>query len=144
MELVSRLPDLYARKVQDIETLLHIQRPTVPFLSWFSVQVDSRENPRSLIDTFFPRMIHTAGLGFITGLKPEIYIQVVKPPALIRFRQELRDTLAAGVPDEAPWKPCIPLSFEMMTPENIQEAVESLAGLTLNWEFQIDSLSWME
>jgi len=156
--LVSLLPEPHYTQVQDIweelaleHDLQGIRVTPYPHLSWQIAQDYDFGRLEKIIDALArgtpPLVVHSAGLGLFTGVRPVVYIPVVKDAELMelhaRIWHSVQPTCQGLSPYYSPqaWMPHISLAYEDVSPANIGPLIESLAFRPFNWEMTIDNIS---
>lgn len=156
--LISLLPTEHTQKVeaiwQELEDEFGITGIHVTPYAHFSWQITSdydfdrlEKIIREIAAQTPPFTIHTAGLGIFTGIRPVIYISVVKDEHLMQLHQRIWQAcqnVASGLsPYYAPpnWMPHISLAYEDIHEQNIGPVMQKLVFRTYNWEMQIDNIA---
>lgn len=158
--LVSLLPEPYNgeilniwRSLEDDFGLKGIRGSPYPHFSWQMGEnyylPAIEEKMVEVCKALSPFEIRTAGLGLFTGVKPIIYIQVVKSLQLYSLHQmiwEKFSTIGQGLspyyqPDS--WTPHISLAYEDISEDNIAGVMTWLAERDLSWEMTIDNLAFI-
>ena len=84
-----------------------------------------------------------------SGVKPVIFIPLVKSPQLIEFHQKIWQRLESCGTGISPyynpenWLPHISLAYSDVTQENIGQVMESLAFRTFNWTFEVNNFVYI-
>jgi 2'-5' RNA ligase len=93
-----------------------------------------------------PFTVRMTGLGIFTGVRPVLYIPVVRTPELTLFHQDLW-LAAAGIGAGAmplyhphKWVPHVTLAHGDITNEMLAELVRFLSEQDLTWEFLVDNI----
>lgn len=97
-----------------------------------------------------PFRVRTAGLALFTGVRPVLYVPVVRDAALSRFHAALLDELAGAAtgaqvyynPDS--WMPHITIGFGDLGPANLGPVVAALSGRSFDWESDIDNVTLID
>ena len=94
-----------------------------------------------------PLVVRTTGLALFTGVRPVIYIPVVKAAPLLELHAHIWRSAQPASQELSPyyapdsWMPHISLAYEDVTPANVGAVIESLAFRSFNWEMTIDNIS---
>ena len=156
--LVSLLPEPYDAQVQALwdelaaeHDLQGIRVTPYPHFSWQIAQDYDFERLEEIIRSLAraaPSLtVRTTGLALFTGLRPVIYVPVVKDAALLELHAQIwnrAQSASQGLsPYYAPdaWMPHISLSYEDISPDNIGSVIERLAFRSFNWEMTIDNIA---
>jgi 2'-5' RNA ligase len=158
--LVSLLPEPFFEEVKEIwqhlEDKFGLKRIKVTPYPHFSWQI-GLDYPLSTLETtmievcsgFSPFEMRTAGLGVFTGVKPIIYIQVVKSPWLNTLHQLIWEKFSAIGEGISPfyhpdfWTPHISLAYEDITEKNVSAVMTWLAAQNFSWDMKIDNLAFI-
>ena len=158
--LVSLLPPEHYQKTEELWQMLDdecglsgIKSIPIPHFSWLiGTDFDWKTLEDALAE--IARKAHsisvqTGGIGIFSGIRPVIYIPVVRNAelnALHRLVWEAIQPIGMGLsPFYSPrlWMPHISLAYQDVTHENIGCAMQKLAFHTFNWEFEVNNISFM-
>lgn len=156
--LVSLLPAPYYQQVealwQELETehgLRGIHVTPLPHFSWHIAEdYDFYALEHSLLNlarSKSPIAVRTAGLGIFSGVRPVLYIAVVKDLALNRLHSEIWQASEPHAQQLSPhyqpqfWMPHISLAYEDLNADNLPQVVQQFAFRPFNWEMQIDNIA---
>lgn len=102
-----------------------------------------------LAATSAPFVVHTAGIGIFTGVKPVLYLAVVRNLELTRYQQAVWAALAEAQtsvnvedlyhPDR--WVPHITLAQHDLDATTLPQAVRLLGGRALAWDVTIRDIA---
>lgn len=156
--LVSLLPEPYSQRVEDLwtelETCHGLQGIRVTPFAHFSWQIAWAYDfagleavLHELAAVTHPFSVRTCGLGLFTGLRPVLYIPVVKDAALVRLHAAIWEAAQPHAERLSPyygptqWMPHISLAYEDLDEENIGSIMQTLVSRSFNWEMCIDNLA---
>jgi 2'-5' RNA ligase len=156
--LVSLLPSPYYEQVEALwdelesDHGLHGIRVTpYPHFSWQIAADYDFEALEAAVGAIAaetpPLVVRTTGLSLFTGLRPVLYIPVVKEAALMRVHARIWEAALAVSQGSSPyysptaWMPHISLGYEDITSANIGPLVTELAFRTFNWEMTVDNIA---
>lgn len=156
--LVSLLPEPYYHQVeslwQELETnhdLHGVQITPLPHFSWQIASNYDFEALEAIIDDLAactpPFIVRTTGLGLFTGIRPVLFVPLIKDA----FLQNLHATIwEKSIPTVAGlssyyspthWIPHISLAYQDIDAQNIGPIMQNLTFRTFNWELCIDNLA---
>ena len=156
--LVSLLPQphysLIEKLWQELESQFGLQGVYVtpfPHFSWQIAQEYDFDRLEQILvpiaARFQPLTVRTTGIGLFTGIRPVIFIPVVKEPALLHLHQEIWEASQPAAQGLSPyysppqWIPHITLALEDISAENIGPVMQSLAFRSFNWEMTVDNIA---
>jgi 2'-5' RNA ligase len=160
--LVSLLPDPYYRHVEtlwdeleEIGQLSGIRVTPYPHFSWQIAECYDQNRLEMLIQQFAAKAVRfsvrTSGIGIFCGLKPVIYIPIVKNEELLNFHARLWELAAPAAIEDAPspyyhperWMPHISLAYGDVSPDNIATVLTHLAFKDYNWEMEVNNIAYI-
>lgn len=158
--LVSLLPEPFYQQVESIWQSLEnelglrgIRVTPYPHFSWQIAEDYDLDRLQPILEQIAshtkPFPAYTTGIGLFTGVRPVIFISLVKTPELMRFHslvwERVLGTSTAASPYYSPenWVPHISLAYEDVTRENIGEVMKKLAFRSYSWEMQVDNLAFI-
>ena len=156
--VVSVLDDDHYRRVEalwaELAEALGLRRTMVTPVPHFSYHVAEQydlEPLEAVLRTFAastpPFRVRANGLGVFTGLRPVLYLPVVRTSDLSALHHALwheTSRYAAGIVDyyrPERWLPHITLAHGDVRPDDLAAAVRAFAARDVDWEIAIDNVS---
>jgi 2'-5' RNA ligase len=156
--LVSLLPEPFYSQVEglwhelkDEHGLRGIHVTPLPHFSWQIAEDYDFDQLRELMLTVCQEtaqfMVRTAGLALFSGVRPVIYIPVVKDEHLLNLHVKIWERSQPAAKELSPyynpsfWMPHISLAYQDVSIQNIGPVMEKFAFRTFNWQMQIDNIS---
>ena len=94
--------------------------------------------------------VRTAGLGIFTGVRPVLYVPVVRDPSLVRVHAELWSTVhGSGAGEQAyyapeSWIPHITIGFGDLGKGNLGQIAAYLVERDFAWESAVDNVTLID
>ncbi len=157
--IVSMLDEVHSALVEEIsDELAHeldvsgLYETAFPHFSYHVAEKYDAENGeealRRVARGTSPFRVRTSGLGIFTGVKPILYVPVVRSPELARIHQEIWRHVVPAVPAPVTnyyhpemWVPHVTLAQGGIDQDKLAEIVRRLSARNFHWELTVNNLS---
>jgi 2'-5' RNA ligase len=102
---------------------------------------------RELARNARPIRVHTSGIGVFTGVRPVLYVPVVRTPELNELHRLIYESTRDAAVELSPhylrerWSPHITLGQGEFDAHQLGSAVQAFGGRDFSWDFTLDNLA---
>jgi 2'-5' RNA ligase len=133
--------------------LSEIKTTPFPHFSWFTAMVGDNSAIEEKLEEIGPKLIplsvQTGGLGIFTGLKPVLYLPLIKTRELLtshemiwlNFQSIVNGTNQYYAPES--WIPHITLAYGDLSARRLSCAIQNLSVIDLSMSIQIDNIAFL-
>jgi 2'-5' RNA ligase len=133
--------------------LSEIKTTPFPHFSWFTAMVGENsaieEKLEEIGRQLIPLTVQTGGLGIFTGIKPILYLPLIKTRELLSsheliwfgFQSIVSGTNKHYAPDS--WIPHITLAYGDVSTRRLSCAIQNLSVIDLSMNIQIDNIAFL-